>query len=276
MNIVLASGFLFPQRIFGINYFRGVEDELKKDGHQVLPPIVNPLAGLDKRAERLAQQINERFPKGPIHIIAHSMGGLDCRVMIGGNMQGLAEKGRILTLTTLSTPHRGSPVADLLAGEDPDGVRGKFFDMLRAIHVDISALKDLTSAVDATVPDVANDPRFEHIKYYSYAAAGRTGSRRTALPLLPTYFYVKKVDKPQYSDKPPRDNDSVVSVASARYGKPMGTWDCDHLQIVGWNLDTLFLIGKLKRLLGAVEFDHLAKFREIVAELQRVESQQAN
>jgi len=280
VNIVLASGFLFPQRILGINYFRGVQAELEKQGHQVLPPIVAPLAGLEARAERLAQQINDKFQKGPVHIIAHSMGGLDCRVMIGGNKQGLAEKGRILSLTTLSTPHRGSPVADLLAGTDSDDVRHKFFDALHAIRVDIDALEDLTSEVDATVPDVANDPQFDHIKYYSYAASGRTGSRRTAVLLLPTYFYVRNIDKPQYADKPPRDNDSVVSVASAKYGKPMGTWDCDHLQMVGWNLDTLLLFGKIKQLLGAVglaasEFDHLARFREIVSELQRVEDQQA-
>ena len=91
--------------------------------------------------------------------------------------------------------------------------------------------------------------------------------------LLPTYAYVRN------HEKPPQDNDSVVTVTSARYGQPMGTWECDHLQMVGWNLDTLFLFGKIKQLLGAVglasEFDHLAKFREIVAELQRIESQQA-
>jgi triacylglycerol lipase len=274
MNIVLASGFLFPQRVFGINYFRGVQAELEKAGHQVLPPIVAPLAGLEARAERLAQQINEKFPDGRVHIIAHSMGGLDCRVMIGGNKQGLAQKGRILSLTTLSTPHQGSPVADLLAGRDSDDVRRKLFDALDAIHVDVNALRDLTSGADARVPDVANNPETQHIKYYSYAASGRTGSRRTAFLLLPAYGYVKN------HQKPPQDNDSVVTVASASYGKPMGTWDCDHLQIVGWNLDTLFLSGKIKQLLGAVglasEFDHLAKFREIVGELQRVESEQAN
>ena len=277
MNIVLASGFLFPQRAFGINYFRDVQAELEKAGHRVLPPIVQPLAGVDARAKRLAEAINQTFGTSPVHIIAHSMGGLDSRVMIGNDVEGLGKPGRILSLTTLSTPHQGSPVADLLAGSNSDDVRRKFFDALDAIHVDLNALRDLTSGADARVPDVANSPDRQHIKYYSYAASGRTGARPTAWSLLPTYFYVRNIDRPQYADKPPRDNDSVVSVASAKYGKPMGTWDCDHLQMVGWNLDTLFLSGKIKQLLGAVglatEFDHLAKFREIVGELQRVEAQ---
>jgi triacylglycerol lipase len=277
VNIVLASGFLFPQRALGINYFRGVQAELEKGGHQVLPPIVDPLAGLDARAERLAQQINQRFPNSPVHIIAHSMGGLDCRVMIGGDKHGMGQKGRILSLTTLSTPHQGSPVADLLAGPASDDMRRKLFAALDTIGVDINGLRDLTSGADAGVPDVANRPETQHIKYYSYAASGRTGSRPTAFLLLPTYFYVRNSNQPQNVDKPPRDNDSVVTVASAKYGKPMGTWDCDHLQMVGWNLDTLFLSGKIKQFLGlASEFDHLAKFREIVSELQRIENQRPN
>ena len=44
-----------------------------------------------------------------IHIIAHSMGGLDSRYMI--SKLGMAD--RVLSLTTISTPHHGSPIADI-------------------------------------------------------------------------------------------------------------------------------------------------------------------
>src|SRR5579862_7002859 len=123
VNIVLASGFLIPQQFAGINYFRGVKDRLEAAGHRVLAPLVPPLAKCEDRARKLAEASDATFPNDPVHIIAHSMGGLDSRMLIGRNFCGLGEEGRILSLTTLSTPHQGSPVADLLAGSGPDDVR---------------------------------------------------------------------------------------------------------------------------------------------------------
>jgi triacylglycerol esterase/lipase EstA (alpha/beta hydrolase family) len=54
--------------------------------------------------------IEANFPKQQVHLIAHSMGGLDCRYLITHLKQQRSFK--VLTLTTLSTPHRGSPFMD--------------------------------------------------------------------------------------------------------------------------------------------------------------------
>src|ERR1700721_1964246 len=158
MNIVLASGFLIPQQFLRQNYFRDVQARLEQAGHQVLPPLVPPLAKCEDRARVLADNIAGKFPNDPVHIIAHSMGGLDSRVVIGGNLRGLGEPGRILSLTTLSTPHRGSPVADLVVGHGPDDVRGKFLDVLRRLGVNTGALQDLTSEATKAIPDGATQP----------------------------------------------------------------------------------------------------------------------
>ena len=50
--------------------------------------------------------------KGPFHLIAHSMGGLDSRFLIT-HLQPTSDN-RILSLTTIGSPHRGSPIADLI------------------------------------------------------------------------------------------------------------------------------------------------------------------
>ena len=50
--------------------------------------------------------------KGPFHIIAHSMGGLDSRFLIT-HLQP-EEDNRVLSLTTIGSPHHGSPIADLI------------------------------------------------------------------------------------------------------------------------------------------------------------------
>ena len=44
----------------------------------------------------------------PVHLFAHSMGGLDSRYMISQ----LDMADRVLTLTTIGTPHRGTSFAD--------------------------------------------------------------------------------------------------------------------------------------------------------------------
>src|ERR1700693_665055 len=121
MNLVFASGFLVPQRLLGIDYFRGLKDHIAKAGvHEALFPRVPPAGTSKVRAQALADAIQQKFPAGEVHIIAHSMGGLDSRTLIAGNLHGLSDPGRIKSLTTVSTPHRGSPVADLLGGPHPE------------------------------------------------------------------------------------------------------------------------------------------------------------
>ena len=266
MNIVLASGFLIPQRFLGQDYFRDVQAHLEAQGHQVLPPLVGPFAKCEERAKALADGIADKFGNDPVHIIAHSMGGLDCRMMIGRNFRGLGDPGRILSLTTLSTPHRGSPVADLLAGGGPGDLRDRFLDVIRRLGVDTGALQDLTSEATRTaIPDV--EATHPHIGIRSYAASGRTPGLQTCAVMKPTYDYVKT--------KTGEDNDGVVAVSSAKYGEFQETWPCDHIQEVGYDLDTVLLPPMLTRIrqtvlgavgLGSPPFDHLAKIDAIVGQ----------
>ncbi|MDQ6707955.1 MAG: hypothetical protein M3Z85_18515 [Acidobacteriota bacterium] len=44
------------------------------------------------RAQQLAAAIQQRFPAGPVHVIAHSMAGLDTRYIITHNLNGLSER----------------------------------------------------------------------------------------------------------------------------------------------------------------------------------------
>jgi triacylglycerol lipase len=267
MNIVLASGFLIPQHFLGHDYFRDVQAHLEQQSHKVLPPLVPPLGHCEDRAKILADNIAGKFGNDPVHIIAHSMGGLDSRMMIGRNFRDLGHPGRILSLTTLSTPHRGSPVADLVAGGGPDGLRAKFLDMVGRLGVDTGALRDLTSeAARTTIPDVA--ATHPHIRIRSYAASGRMPGRQTCAVLKPTYDYVKA--------KTGEDNDGVVTVSSAKYGEfQEPAWPCDHIQEMGYDLDTVLVPSVLTRIgqtaLGALgfaspPFDHFTKIDMIVGQ----------
>ena len=253
MNLVFASGFLFPQRLFGkIAYFRGVEEHLK-GRHTALFAPVPPLASSKARALDLADRIHEAFPAGRIHIIAHSMGGLDARNLIASNHRGLAEPGRIASLTTLATPHQGSPIADLLVGRE----RGFFSfitnpikQLLGKLPLDLGALKDLTAENARAIPDIT---KIGHIRYRSYAATGRREGAATARLLLPLHDIVFEETKGQ-------PNDGVVALNSARFGEFQAPpWPCDHLQMVGHDLDNLDL--------GPPSFDHLHEIDQIIQTL---------
>ena len=75
---------------------------------------------MPQRGEQLAAAILRQVPGAEReHIIAHSMGGLDARHAIA-HVPGLA--GRVATLVTIGTPHRGSPVADAIAGDVGTGL----------------------------------------------------------------------------------------------------------------------------------------------------------
>jgi triacylglycerol lipase len=253
MNLVFASGFLVPQHLLGINYFRGLEEHLKGK-HETLFPDVGPLETSEERASELADAINnKKFPDGPIHIIAHSMGGLDSRSLIGRNLHGLSAPGRIASLTTLSTPHRGSPVADLLVGPKPTGALDLLmFEAVRhalgQLSIPTGALGDLTTEGASRIPDVAKT--HPHIRYRSCFAAGRPKPLPTCLILVPTHHYVHSVTG--------EANDGVVALNSARYGEFQEPFfPCDHVDLVGHNLDPP----------GFSQFNHFAAIEALIAQL---------
>lgn len=255
MNLVFASGFLVPQHILGIEYFRGLQAHVAAaHGYAVLFPEVPPIGNYEDRARVLADAIAQQYPDGAVHIIAHSMGGLDSRTLIARNLQGLSNPGRIASLTTVSTPHLGSPVADLLAGPRPDGLRRLLYDGIAhaicLLGVDPGALANLTTEEASRVPDAAQT--HPHIRYRSYFASGRPGTLPTCFAFAPTYHYIRTATG--------QENDGFVTLDSARYGEfqePL--WACDHADAVGHNLDT----GDL----GGFQFDHFTAFDAIINQL---------
>jgi triacylglycerol lipase len=249
MKLVFASGFLIPQHPPGINYFRDLKDHVEAQGHETVFPDVGPLDSCEKRAIPLADQIYEKYKDGEIHIIAHSMGGLDSRVLIYRNHRSLSE--RIKSLTTIATPHAGSPIADLLTGgkrRGGDDLLGAAAKLISANGLSIDALEDLRT--DRTLPDPRE--RYPDIGYFSYAAVGRPVGGilgfRTCFPLALTHSFIGG------------ENDGLVALSSAQYGKFQkgDLWHCDHADAVGWNLDNPL----------RPEFPHLAHYDAIISRLE--------
>jgi triacylglycerol lipase len=201
-----------------VDYFPGVVDCLRQAGNEVLVPSLSPTGGVAARAEQLRQFLLKNTT-GPVHIIAHSMGGLDSRYMI--THLGMAD--RVLSLTTLGTPHRGSAFADWGVGTLERLVR----PVLQFLGVPVQGIYDLTTANCRQFNE--QTPNADGVRYFSVAGK-HDGNLLSPEWLLP-YHIVLQAEGP---------NDGVVSVASAQFGEDVEIWEGDHLSLVNW----LHLVAK--------------------------------
>ncbi len=103
--------------------FNGVAEALERDGHVVHSARVQPYRGVAARAEELAKHVDRARAEcaaspgcdaSKVHIVAHSMGGLDSRYLVAklSNPEGVPYSEVVASVTTISSPHRGTAIAD--------------------------------------------------------------------------------------------------------------------------------------------------------------------
>jgi triacylglycerol lipase len=123
-----------------LHYFRSIASHLRSKGFREVEHTRVSFAGsVARRAEELQEDINgvlKQTGKDKVHIIAHSMGGLDARHMI----VKLKMDSRVASLTTIGTPHHGSSLADWGQRNGGEPVIEKFQGIL-----DLSGLLNLTT-----------------------------------------------------------------------------------------------------------------------------------
>lgn len=130
-HVYLAPGLLGFERLAGIDYFRHIRHALEQRFRGSERPLalhvvaVHPSASIRRRAERLVALVSETAGPGeaPIHLLGHSMGGLDVRLAASPSAR-LEEDAaaarepwlaRICSVTTMNSPHYGSPGMSFLA-----------------------------------------------------------------------------------------------------------------------------------------------------------------
>ena len=216
--IVLAHGLFGFDRI-GVgpvtvaNYFRSLPRYLESAGNRVLVSQVPPIAGIERRSRVLGRRIRDAFGGEPVHLIGHSMGGLDARVLLASE----GDAGLVLSLTTIGTPHLGSALADFAK----IGF-GRVYRVFKALHVDHAGFLDITRRAARAFHRRHPVPK----SIPCYSVAGDPHSEDVCLPLRHLHAILEEVEGP---------NDGVVSVESAlAFGEPLPIWRIDHLRQVGW------------------------------------------
>ncbi|HEX4341153.1 MAG TPA: hypothetical protein VH062_34830 [Polyangiaceae bacterium] len=219
--IVLAHGY-FGFASVGIrkarrDYFVGVRNRLEALGYTVHLARTSPTAGIPYRAAQLARQI-ESMRAERVNIIAHSMGGLDARYAI----THLGLHSRVASLTTIGTPHRGTPIADsgaMFIGEWPRSRR-----LLHRVGVNVDGLYDLTTARMQEFNRLVTDAT--GVVYSSVVAAVAPLGRPVNALLIPGYTFLSRTVGA---------NDGMVPVESQKWGEVVGEIEADHWEQIGWS-----------------------------------------
>lgn len=218
--IVLAHGIMGFEEI-GIGerrtaYFRGVTARLEALGAVVYRPTVPPAGSIERRATELAAFIRALDAR-KVNVIAHSMGGLDARYAISR----LGLDNRIASLTTIGTPHHGTPLADAFCGLV--GEQQLLRRALAACGYPADGIFEVTAAhLERFNRETKNAAA---VAYYSVMSGFSGKPTKFFKPLLPCYYYIQTRRGP---------NDGIVPVASQEWGIVMDRIEADHFAEMGW------------------------------------------
>lgn len=127
--IVLVPGIFAFDSIASIDYWYQIPSALQSQGAKVHVPKINAFDSSAKRGESLIAQLEQiRAASGgtvkKFNLIGHSQGGLTARYVMN------TRPDLVASVTTLNSPHKGSPLADLVTGIAPPGsLQGVAFDV---------------------------------------------------------------------------------------------------------------------------------------------------
>lgn len=296
--VILVHGFSGWMDFGSIEYFYGVPDDLRGLGVDVTVPNLPPYDGSDERAVVLARVVDDvlaRTNAEKVHLIAHSQGGVDSRILL----TDLGYADRVASLTTISTPHRGTRVADL-AGRAPDGLLNPAGQLLGwlvgtlegeppgdaawladesvAAAYDPNLAAAITSLSASTMVGFnETHPDPEGVAIFSVAGVsnllsldqpecdGGLWDRPDRVDFVDVFFaapglYLSNTDGGTPFN--PTPNDGLVTVASSRWGTFLGCVPADHPDEIGHILDRGNLVSG---------FNHKKLYQRLVNNLRDLE-----
>ena len=203
---------------------------LRARGVQAYAPHVNPYDTIDVRASAWEQRLGivlEETGAQRVNLIAFSSGGLDARVLA-------AERGwqsRIASLVTISTPHRGTALADYVLGQ-PDGLRTATLAVMDVVGR--AAYHEAPPHAEEAIGELAPravaarlDPEQTIDGAWCASFAGRAG-KGTDVPMYPPLVVPNRILYGLAGV-----NDGIVPTSSMTWGEDLGGLDADHARQIG-------------------------------------------
>ncbi len=252
----------------GVNYFKGIARHLRDNGFDVYQSNVSFAAPVTRRAADLRAEVSKVLSlkqSEKVHIIGHSMGGLDARHMIVE--LGMADK--VASLTTIGTPHNGTSFADW-------GIANGGHELIKSLQsvIDLAGLQDLTRPACAQFNEAARNAEAQNgVRYQTYASAEEKAAIFS--PLQRPWQIIHDAEGP---------NDGLVPVTSQQWQAQLtsaaGTTKlikqhtfpvpADHLNEIGWwDLQELQHMGGLSLSLLSRIKDYELSIRNVYLDIAR-------
>jgi triacylglycerol lipase len=127
--IILVPGIFAFDTIAGIDYWYQIPSSLESRGAEVHVAKINAFENSAMRGESLIAQMEEirAASSGSVskfNIMGHSQGGITARYVMN------ARPDLVASVTTMATPHTGSPLADIVTDIAPEeSVQGVVFEV---------------------------------------------------------------------------------------------------------------------------------------------------
>jgi triacylglycerol lipase len=255
--ILLAHGAGFRDDSPLFNYWGRIPEALEKQGAKIFYAGQDAWGTIEANAAIMKSSIERALLETgaeKVNIIAHSRGGLESRYMI----RELDMSARVASLTTISTPHHGSKVIDIVYGLP------KFLYRIVSFFVNF-----IFKVLGDRNPDFYNGSR--QLSSFSCEAMNE---RCTPDPKVYYQSYACKMRNP-FSDMilflpnlivsfAGGDNDGIVTVESSRYENFKGVIQGTGLRGVS-HADAVDL-----RRCDHKSFDIIEVYRNIVRELKEM------
>lgn len=230
--VLLVHGIVFKEsKIF--KAFGKIGKKLKEAGYKVYTSRQDGFGTVENNAAQLKVQIEEILRKEgaqKINLIAHSKGGLDCKYLI----KNLGMEDKVASLTTLCTPHKGSPVASRILKLPKPLLKftafwiNFWYRLFGDKHPDAYGVCRQLQRCENSEEDFSD-------KVYCQSFSATIERAKDDFVMSIPLAFSRKAEK--------GDTDGLVPVDSAKFANYRGSFDgsVSHSQIVG------FMLPKKKR-----------------------------
>jgi triacylglycerol lipase len=210
--IVLVHGIAAHDRGGIINYWGRIPEKLREKNANVYFGNTDAWGDYESNAKILKNTIDKilfETKKEKVNIIAHSKGGIDSRYFIWKYDFG----DKVASLTTISTPHHGSEIADLIYKQKiiHTGISKRILDIFGKLYGDINP--DLYNAnyqlTTNKMKEFNENIGMDGAVYYQSIYTTMKNALDD-LMFFYTYLHIKRSSG--------RNNDGLVSEYSAKWG----------------------------------------------------------
>ena len=209
--VVLVHGIAAHDRGKEVSFWGRIPEKLRQSGIEVFFGNTDSWGDFESNAQILRTSIDKvlcETGKDKVNIIAHSKGGIDSRYFIRKYDYG----DKVASLTTISTPHHGSEIADAIYKQKivHSGIVKKALRIFGKLYGDINPdLYNVNYQLTTEKMKEFNEKTGMDARVYYQSLYTTMKNSLDDLMFFYSYRYLKSVSG---------ENDGVVSECSAKWG----------------------------------------------------------